>query len=150
VLNLLASLIQFQLGTTSGPRVFPGAYHEVRYEDLVERPEQELRRLCVALRIDYSPEMIHFQERAGDMISADEPWKHRNAMELEKTRIAAWAETLAPAETALVEASATAVFTRHGYLPVVLPRTGARRILFETAGLALRGAAIAYATWAKR
>ena len=150
VLNLLASLIQFQVGTTLGPRAFPGAYHEVRYEDLVERPEQELRRLCAALRIDYSPEMIRFQERAEEMISPDEPWKRRNTKELEKTRIAAWAETLAPAETALVEASAAEIFTRHGYLLAVLPRTGARRIFFETAGLALRGMAMAYALWAMR
>jgi hypothetical protein len=40
----------------------PGLYHEMHYEDLVEDPERECKRLCEFLGVPYDDAMIRFAE----------------------------------------------------------------------------------------
>jgi Sulfotransferase family len=42
------------------------AYLEVRYEQLVERPEAELRRVCAFLKLDFDARMVDFDRRVRD------------------------------------------------------------------------------------
>jgi hypothetical protein len=45
-----------------GAALGPGLYHEMRYEDLVEDPERECKRLCEFLGVPYDHAMIRFAE----------------------------------------------------------------------------------------
>lgn len=40
-------------------------YHELRYEDLVNEPEPELRRICSFLNVAFDPEMLEYHERVS-------------------------------------------------------------------------------------
>jgi hypothetical protein len=45
-----------------GAAIGPGLYHETLYEDLVEDPERECKRLCEFLGVPYDDAMIRFHE----------------------------------------------------------------------------------------
>ena len=45
-----------------GAALGPGLYHEMHYEDLVEDPERECKRLCEFLGVTYDDAMIRFHE----------------------------------------------------------------------------------------
>jgi hypothetical protein len=45
-----------------GATLGPGLYHEMHYEDLVEDPERECKRLCEFLGVPYDDAMIRFAE----------------------------------------------------------------------------------------
>jgi hypothetical protein len=49
-------------GREAGSRLGPGCYHEVRYEALVTRPEQEVPGLCAFLGVPCSEAMLRFHE----------------------------------------------------------------------------------------
>jgi Sulfotransferase family len=49
-------------GREDGAALGPGLYHEMHYEDLVEDPERECKRLCEFLGVPYDDAMIRFHE----------------------------------------------------------------------------------------
>lgn len=54
-------------------------HHVVRYEDLVRAPEDEARRLCTALGLEFTPAMLHPESAYETIVRPDEHWKQRNA-----------------------------------------------------------------------
>ncbi|HKH47076.1 MAG TPA: non-ribosomal peptide synthase/polyketide synthase, partial [Thermoanaerobaculia bacterium] len=61
------------LGFLAG--IEPERQYQLRYEDLVERPEEELRRLCHWLEIDFHPAMAAPYENKGErMTDGIQPW----------------------------------------------------------------------------
>ena len=46
-----------------------GRYLELRYEDLVTRPEPQLRRVCELIELDYDAAMLDYHERAGERLA---------------------------------------------------------------------------------
>jgi hypothetical protein len=76
-------------------------YLEVRYEELVTRPEQELNRVCALVGEEYSPAMlVPNPDRTGVL---GVPWYQRAEESLTTERIGKWREQLTPDESALVE-----------------------------------------------
>jgi hypothetical protein len=66
-----------RLGRESGASLEPELYHEVRYEKLVSRPEEELADLCDFLEISYDNAMLRFHEgRQKPVLDARENAKH--------------------------------------------------------------------------
>jgi Sulfotransferase family len=57
-----------------GDRVGPGRYLEVRYEALVARPEEELRRICAFAGLEYDPELLGY---VGNTESASKEHQQR-------------------------------------------------------------------------
>ncbi len=51
-----------RLGREAGASLGPELYHEVRYESLVFRPEEELAALCDFLNLPYDDAMLRFHE----------------------------------------------------------------------------------------
>lgn len=51
-----------------GELLGPERYHQLRYEDLIERPEEELRRVTDFLGIEYTPSMLQYHERVRESI----------------------------------------------------------------------------------
>lgn len=52
-------------GHNAGVRLGAHRYTEVRYEDLIAHPEQELRRLCIFLDLDFDPQMLGYHQRTN-------------------------------------------------------------------------------------
>jgi hypothetical protein len=98
-------------------------YLELRYEDLLNRPEEELRRICAFLAEPFDAAMLHYFERP-----AYYPTDRANARNLGRRVIAAnkqkWRRTLTPSEIEVVEAAVAPTLRRLGYGTV----TGQRRI----------------------
>jgi Sulfotransferase family len=65
------------LGRQSGRELPAGLYYEMRYEELVARPEAELRALCSFLDVEYSAAMAKYHERrrtTREGLSAKKAW----------------------------------------------------------------------------
>jgi O-antigen/teichoic acid export membrane protein len=52
----------------AGLKLGPSRYREVRYEDLVDRPEDTVRDLCDFIGIEFDEEMLRYNERADTLI----------------------------------------------------------------------------------
>jgi hypothetical protein len=89
-----------------------GLYSEVRYEDLVSKPERTLRRLTARLRLPFAGEMLAFhvgRQRHEPGLSAKDAW-------LPPTPgLRDWRVALAPADLELFEALAGDLLARLGY-----------------------------------
>ena len=116
-------------GCRDGKRLGPAHYLAVRYEDLVARPEGELRRITEFLELPYAPAMLKFHEakiRHKPGLSAKSAW-------LPPTPgLRDWRRDMAPRDVELFEALAGDLLTDLGY------ERGAPGIKPEIADLAER------------
>jgi hypothetical protein len=64
-------------GREDGCQLPPGAYHELRYEDLLFKPEKFLSRLCLFLSVPFTDSMLAFHEgrtRKQPGLNAKDAW----------------------------------------------------------------------------
>jgi hypothetical protein len=61
-----------------------GKHLGVRYEELVEAPEQVLRQICTFLQLDWDPAMLEYQSAASGLIHRFEVWKGNNVKQLQR------------------------------------------------------------------
>lgn len=96
------------------------AFLLVRYEDLVDGPEEELRRICAFLGEDYDPRMLNYH--GGPVVY---PTDARNSQNLGRPILAdtrgRWRSGLSAREQRIFEAVAAEQLERYGY-PVVQRR----------------------------
>jgi len=57
-------------GRAAGEALGSDRYLEARYEDLVDDPETEVRRICEFLSLDFVPEMLQYTEAAEKFIAS--------------------------------------------------------------------------------
>lgn len=97
-----------------------GAFLLVRYEDLVEQPERELRRICAFLGEDYDPAMLRFHEH-----DTAYPTDARNSERLRRPVLGGnregWRTRLTPREQRIFEVIAGDRLERYRY-PRVMGR----------------------------
>lgn len=55
------------LGFTAGEQLGPRRYRELRYEELIDDPESELRGVCSFLGLAYEAAMLSYHERADEL-----------------------------------------------------------------------------------
>ena len=55
-------------GRRAGPRLGPDRYLEIRLEELLSSPEEQLRRMCVFLGEDFDQSLLHFYTAARERI----------------------------------------------------------------------------------
>jgi hypothetical protein len=90
-------------------------YLEVRYEDLVDDPEAELRQVCEFLDEDYDPAMRE-PEKIADRVNPSYYEQRRQIGEgLYTKSVEAWREKLEPWEIATIERVAGERMTEFGY-----------------------------------
>lgn len=118
-----------EAGRRAAPKL--GHYREIRFEDLVLRPEAELERLCAYLALTYEPAMLdsgargqarleRLQGRAhadGRMIAREERTRiHENlARPAMAERASAWRREMSDAERRQVESGAQPLLRELGY-----------------------------------
>ncbi|MBT8062107.1 MAG: sulfotransferase, partial [Gammaproteobacteria bacterium] len=90
-------------GIRDGRALSPGRYHELRYEDLVERPAQHLQAMSDFLGLEYSDEMANFHRGKtvdNPALSAKSAWKPATK------GLRDWREQMAPDDQAVFQALA--------------------------------------------
>jgi hypothetical protein len=103
-------------GHQAGALLPSSRYHEVRYEDLVERPEPTLRGLCAALGLTFDPAMLR-HERAAAALLRSEAFPHHNRYVTRPLRrgLRDWRRDLPPAAVDRFEALAGDALALLGY-----------------------------------
>lgn len=104
------------------------SYYEVRYENLVSNPAEELATLCRYLDEDYHPAMARPSQVAPVAVPAHKTWHARTRSEVTTERIGSWRERLTEAEIGLCEAALGDRLRACGYplSGAPAPRTGDR------------------------
>lgn len=107
---------QVKRGRAAGRSLGAGRYRELRYEDLLEDPEGEVRALCPFLALDFDESMLRYFEGAASLLSAEpHPHEHEN-LRLPPTKgLRDWRGSVPAAELAQFEALAGDLLTDLGY-----------------------------------
>jgi hypothetical protein len=91
-----------RLGRCMGSILGAERYMEVRFEDLVSQPVEQLKRICAFLQEDYDPAMLEYHKSSAVAIPSDRKDQHYNADSPPKTaRIFAWKTEMSPAHVAI-------------------------------------------------
>ncbi|HHP7237684.1 sulfotransferase family protein [Longibacter sp.] len=89
----------------------------LRYEDLVRRPESEVRSLCAFLDEPYSARMLHFHREAGRYMKDDakDDYNTQATHAITDERVDAWTDALSGRQVAVVEAICRPIMEEHAY-----------------------------------
>ncbi|MDX1735518.1 MAG: sulfotransferase domain-containing protein, partial [Halioglobus sp.] len=103
---------QVGLGDRDGGALPPGLYHQLRYEDLVTDPPQELGKIASFLELPYSESMANYHSgktRRQSGLSAKAAW-------LPPVQgLRDWREEMSPEDVGVFEGIAGDMLTRFGY-----------------------------------
>jgi hypothetical protein len=103
-------------GRSAGHRLDQRRYREVRYEMLVESPEDTLRDLCEFIDIPFDEAMLRYYDRA-DLLSGFgiRTSAHQNVKRAPTPNIRDWREEMSKEDVALFEAIAGDLLSELGY-----------------------------------
>lgn len=65
----------------------------IRFEDLLQSPEETLRSVCQHIGVTYQPCMLHTCNADEAVVPDHEPWKKRVSQSLDPSRACAWKQT---------------------------------------------------------
>lgn len=108
-----------------GALLGPARYLELRYEDLVKRPEEELRRVCSFLGLGYAPEMLEYHRRVER--SVPESRRHiwpKIARPPQADNVEQWRREMTPGQVLCFEKRAGRLLDDLGYATTPGPWTG--------------------------
>ena len=103
-----------RVGATSGTT----RYLELRYEDLVDAPEQRLRDVCRFLDHPFDEDMLDFWRRNRDeglVPDRHRDWKQLTFRQITSSRRAGWRDELSAGDISRFEAVAGGLLERLGY-----------------------------------
>jgi hypothetical protein len=68
--------VSLEKALREGPELFGEKYLETRYEDLIADPENEMKRICRELPIEFEEGMLNFEKSSSQLVSREEQqWK---------------------------------------------------------------------------
>lgn len=97
---------------SGGP--FGADVHLVKYEDLVDRPEEEIGRICAFLGEDFEPRMLEVGRQNSSYFGVD---RDRDRTGISAGSRDRWRQALDPAEIRLAERLCRVRMTEFGYEP---------------------------------
>jgi hypothetical protein len=106
-----------RLGRDAGRRLGPDRYLEVRYEDLVERTEATLRKLCAFIDLDFRPEMLAYRREVIERIPIGQRHRRGEGLSLRPPErgVRDWRTQMPPRDVAVFEAVAGRELQAFGY-----------------------------------
>jgi hypothetical protein len=94
----------------------PDRFRCIRFEDLLESPEPQLRSLCSWLGFELSPEQLDASGEAADLVPQRERvWKQKALEPPDRSRVQAWRSEATPRQLAIMEGIMAAELERLGY-----------------------------------
>jgi hypothetical protein len=106
---------RIRIGRTEGARLGADRYLELRYEDLVQDPTGELRRVCTFLDLDYREKMLAYAEREPSAVLAREREQHRHLSKPVTKGLRDWRTQMSSHDVAVFEAVAGRELVACGY-----------------------------------
>jgi hypothetical protein len=106
---------RIRTGRTEGARLGDARYLELRYEDLVEDPARELRRVCAFIELDFREEMLEYRERAPNAVLERERHQHRHLSKPITKGLRDWRTQMSREDVAVFEAVAGPELLACGY-----------------------------------
>lgn len=99
----------------SGKKLGPDRYFEVRYEDIIDDPEREMRAVCAFLGEEFHPDMCAPEQIAADVTPAN--WSHQKQIlrGVNDKSVELWRQQLEPWEVATLERAAGGRLRSLGY-----------------------------------
>jgi hypothetical protein len=102
-------------GRRAGVSLGKERYLELRYEDLVARPEDELRRVCAFVDLAFDPMMLRYHETARRSIPGSRKEFHANVDKPLTADLRDWRTRMTTSDVAWFEAIAADLLTALGY-----------------------------------
>ncbi|MFW6008409.1 MAG: sulfotransferase family protein, partial [archaeon] len=94
-LHIMAYREQLRFGRNWGPKLFQENYHELFYEELIENPRKELKKITNRLNINYDEKMLYFNKKADEIIKGEETkWKKNCFKPVMKSNKNKWKKNL--------------------------------------------------------
>ncbi|MER6943510.1 sulfotransferase [Nonomuraea sp. NPDC000554] len=90
-------------------------YYELRYEELTDDPETELKKLCHFLEEDFDPAMVSPREAATDAVPLHKVWHSNTHGDVTRARVGSWANRLESWEISVCEAALGERLRANGY-----------------------------------
>ncbi|GGD49785.1 sulfotransferase family protein [Muriicola marianensis] len=123
-LHAMIGEAQMKHGLKSADRLKSVSYYRLRYEDLLEDPEETLKGLCDFLGIAFEEGMLRFNDAAKDLVTKEEmQWKKETLKPLMKGNRFKWKEFYTPFQLAVIEAIAKPTMLKFGYEKMSQPRS---------------------------
>jgi hypothetical protein len=95
---------------------FPGRVHSLRYEDLAERPEQEMRGVCEFLGLAFDSAMLAIERTDAAKIVEDQSgWFTSIWAGINTGSVGRWRKEMSPADRRIFESAAGAELEALGY-----------------------------------
>lgn len=117
--NLPKLVLDWQWKTTIAHKVgavLGGNFLEVRYEDLVCRPQATLEAICAFIGEPYDPAMLSYAAGAKDVVPSESLKWHRNSVQPpDPTQLGKWRSKLSKSERILFEQLAGETLDLFGY-----------------------------------
>jgi len=108
-----------RLGCSMGRMLDEDKYMEVRYEDLVAAPEEQLQNICKFIGVEFEPGMLDFYKDSKKFIPQSLVYQHYNADTAANTsRLEAWRNEMSEVDCALFQQIAGDVLADMGY-PII-------------------------------
>jgi len=106
-------------GRRAGKLLGPRRYCEIRLEDLIADPEQELGRVCAAIGESYTPQMLEYPLRSGEFDRWHESlrWSHRHLVKPPTAGLRDWEDGVPADERDAVNRICRPLLTELGYEP---------------------------------
>jgi hypothetical protein len=98
-------------------RAEPGRYFQLKYEDLIMRPREELSALCEFLEEDFDEAMLDHTVAAADIVPKRARHHTLTRSQVDPSRIDAWRAALTPEQIGLIELVCRRAMRRNGYAP---------------------------------
>ncbi len=87
---------------------------EIRYEDLIQNPEQICRSICDFIGEPFSPQMLEYDRKAKNYI-VNEPWKERTGKSLDNAAKQRWKRDLTSWQVCVLQALVGGLMKSYGY-----------------------------------
>jgi len=114
--HIFANYMQLKIGEYNGHKLPGQRYKVIIYKDLLGEPTATAKELCQFLGLTFEEEMLHFQEKAKELVAEDEKqWKKETYGPLLKKNTGKWKGKLPNWEVALTELLCQQAFTLGGY-----------------------------------
>jgi len=131
--NLPKLVMDWQWKTTIAHKVgavLKDDFLEIHFEDLVRRPEEVLSAICNFIDEPYEPAMLHYSQRAADVVPAESLKWHRNSIRPpDPSQLNKWKTHLSKSERIIFEQLAGETLDLFGYEREHLKPTAASRAL---------------------
>lgn len=89
--------------------------HTTRFEDLLEAPESELRKICSFIDEAFEPTMMDTSSTGDEVNNEGAPWKAKASQPIDKQRIGVWRTECATSDNQLAEALVGGSIETFGY-----------------------------------